>query len=69
MLEDVTQFLAMQLRFDDTNPIKEKTEYEDSIIEDLARMNIVPDRVSHTSDFFPEVSTFICVNFSGRFLS
>eukprot|EP01138_Halocafeteria_seosinensis_P010021 gb/GECG01010234.1/.p1 GENE.gb/GECG01010234.1/~~gb/GECG01010234.1/.p1 ORF type:complete len:784 (+),score=108.32 gb/GECG01010234.1/:1-2352(+) len=43
------------LRFDDTNPIKEKAEYEDSIIEDLARLDIVPDRVSHTSDFFPEI--------------
>jgi glutamyl-tRNA synthetase len=39
------------LRFDDTNPSKEKQEFEDSIIEDLALMGIKPDRTSYTSDY------------------
>ncbi|KAE8229788.1 hypothetical protein CF326_g5232 [Tilletia indica] len=42
----------MLLRFDDTNPSKEKAEFEESIIEDLALLGIKPDGVSHTSDHF-----------------
>lgn len=41
---------TMLLRFDDTNPSKEKQEFEDSIIEDLALMGIKPDKTSYTSD-------------------
>ncbi len=40
------------LRLDDTNPSKEKEEYQDAIIEDLALMGIRPDKVSFTSDYF-----------------
>ena len=43
------------LRFDDTNPSKEKEEFQDSIVEDLALLGIVPDKRSHTSDFFQEL--------------
>lgn len=43
------------LRFDDTNPSKEKVEFEESIIEDLALLGIKPDSTSHTSDFFDEL--------------
>merc|ERR1719498_2318541 len=43
------------LRFDDTNPSKEKSEFEESIVDDLARLNIKPDKVSHTSDYFDEL--------------
>lgn len=43
------------LRFDDTNPSKEKQEFEDSIITDLALLNIKPDMVSHTSDYFGQL--------------
>jgi len=42
----------MFLRFDDTNPTKEKQEYEDSIIKDLELMAIKPDAVTYTSDYF-----------------
>lgn len=40
------------LRFDDTNPAKEKLEFFDSIKDDLKVLGIVPDRISHTSDYF-----------------
>lgn len=43
---------TLLLRFDDTNPSKEKQEFQDAIIEDLALMGIKPDKVSHTSDWF-----------------
>lgn len=43
------------VRFDDTNPSKEKQEYEDAIIEDLALLGIKPNNVSHTSDYFDQL--------------
>eukprot|EP01114_Cavostelium_apophysatum_P006551 TRINITY_DN1791_c0_g1_i1.p1 TRINITY_DN1791_c0_g1~~TRINITY_DN1791_c0_g1_i1.p1 ORF type:complete len:763 (+),score=205.51 TRINITY_DN1791_c0_g1_i1:72-2291(+) len=43
------------LRFDDTNPSKEKEEFVESIIKDLATLNIVPSHISYTSDFFPQI--------------
>eukprot|EP01125_Pyxidicula_operculata_P006270 TRINITY_DN2177_c0_g1_i1.p1 TRINITY_DN2177_c0_g1~~TRINITY_DN2177_c0_g1_i1.p1 ORF type:complete len:716 (-),score=203.18 TRINITY_DN2177_c0_g1_i1:35-2182(-) len=43
------------IRFDDTNPRKEKDEFEDAIIEDLKTMEVVGDKVSHTSDYFDEI--------------
>ena len=43
------------LRFDDTNPAKEKGEYEEAILEDLKRLEIVPNKVSHTSDHFARI--------------
>ncbi|PNS21153.1 glutamate-tRNA ligase [Sphaceloma murrayae] len=43
------------LRFDDTNPLKEKQEFEDSIIYDLELMGIKPDQLTHTSDYFQEL--------------
>ncbi|KAF8319449.1 glutamate-tRNA ligase [Clavulina sp. PMI_390] len=43
------------IRFDDTNPSKEKAEFEDSIVEDLALMGIKGDKLSHTSDYFQEL--------------
>lgn len=47
----------MLLRFDDTNPSKEKGEYEDAILEDLKRLNITPASISHTSDWFEKILT------------
>ncbi len=40
------------MRFDDTNPAKEKTEFEDAILADLERLGVRPDAVTHTSDNF-----------------
>ncbi len=48
----------LHCRFDDTNPEKEKAEFEDAILGDLASINIFPDTVSHTSDFFPRFIEF-----------
>ena len=45
-------------RFDDTNPTKEKEEYHDAIVEDLALMGIRPDKTSYTSDYFEELYQF-----------
>ncbi|KAG9244707.1 putative glutamyl-tRNA synthetase, cytoplasmic [Calycina marina] len=46
---------TMLLRFDDTNPTKEKQEFEDSIIADLKLMNITPDKTSYTSDYLQDL--------------
>ncbi|TFK42481.1 glutamate-tRNA ligase [Crucibulum laeve] len=40
------------IRFDDTNPSKERTEFEDTILEDLKLLDIHGDVVTHTSDYF-----------------
>ena len=51
---------TLLLRFDDTNPLKEKQEFENSIVEDLALMGITADKTSHTSDYFQELYEY-CV--------
>ena len=38
------------LRFDDTNPLNEKIEYYEAILEGLSWLNIKPDMVKNTSD-------------------
>ncbi|KAI9268783.1 tRNA synthetases class I, catalytic domain-containing protein [Sporodiniella umbellata] len=43
------------IRFDDTNPSKEKTEFEESIKEDLALIGVDSSIVSHTSDYFDQM--------------
>lgn len=43
------------VRFDDTNPSKERTEFEDTILEDLQLMGIDGDVVTHTSDYFDQL--------------
>lgn len=43
------------IRFDDTNPSKEKVEFTQSIIEDLKLLGIKGDRVTHSSDYFQEM--------------
>lgn len=47
------------VRFDDTNPSKEKQEFEDSILSDLATLNIFPDKKSHTSDYFDKLQALM----------
>lgn len=42
----------MILRFDDTNPSKEKQEFVDNIIADIKTLGVEPDRVTYTSDYF-----------------
>lgn len=40
------------MRFDDTNPAKESSHFEQVILEDLKLLEVKPDRWSHTSDYF-----------------
>jgi glutaminyl-tRNA synthetase len=46
------------LRFDDTNPAKEETEYVDSIIEDVKWLGFNPDKVLYASDYFEQLYHF-----------
>ncbi|CAD5118054.1 DgyrCDS6794 [Dimorphilus gyrociliatus] len=48
------------MRFDDTNPAKESSEFEQVILEDLKLLGIKPDVFTHTSDHFDLISDF-CV--------
>ena len=40
------------LRFDDTNPEKEKDDYITGIIEDVKWLGYEPWKITHTSDYF-----------------
>jgi glutaminyl-tRNA synthetase len=46
------------LRFDDTNPSKEETEYVDSIIEDVKWLGFQPEMVLYASDYFEQLYQF-----------
>nr|KAF9338395.1 hypothetical protein BGZ91_008872 [Linnemannia elongata]KAG0073724.1 hypothetical protein BGZ90_011358 [Linnemannia elongata] len=46
------------IRFDDTNPSKEKEEYEHSIKEDLLKIGIDSSVVSYTSDYFDTIYNY-----------
>eukprot|EP00850_Spirogloea_muscicola_P005029 SM000022S07243 [mRNA] locus=s22:695485:699106:- [translate_table: standard] len=46
---------SLIVRFDDTNPAKEKEEFVDEILADLATLGIRADRVTYTSDYFPQL--------------
>lgn len=44
------------MRFDDTNPSKEKEEYVDSILSDIVKLGVdFKGRVTYTSDYFPQM--------------
>lgn len=45
----------MIVRFDDTNPSKEKQEYQDSILKDCELLGVKPDQVTYTSDYFDDL--------------
>ena len=49
----------MVLRFDDTNPLKEKIEFVENIQKDLKTLGIIPDEVTHTSDWFPQIQEYM----------
>jgi glutaminyl-tRNA synthetase len=46
------------LRFDDTNPAKEETEYVDSIIEDVKWLGYTPGKILYASDYFETLYQF-----------
>lgn len=46
------------IRFDDTNPSKEKDEYEKSIMEDLEMLGVKGDVLTYTSDHFQTLYDF-----------
>ncbi|BDA45805.1 Glutamate-tRNA ligase, cytoplasmic [Coccomyxa sp. Obi] len=46
----------MAIRFDDTNPAKENTEYVDAIIADVERLGLkFKGPITYTSDYFPQM--------------
>lgn len=46
---------ATNLRFDDTNPTTEETEYVDSIIEDVRWLGFEPAKIVYASDYFEQL--------------
>ena len=46
------------MRFDDTNPAKEKEDFEKIILEDVKMLKIKPDVFSYTSDHFELIQTY-----------
>lgn len=46
------------VRFDDTNPSKETSEFSEAILEDIKRLDITVDFMSHTSDHFDVIIEF-----------
>ena len=43
------------VRFDDTNPSKEKDEYVESIVADIKRLGLQFEKITYQSDYFPEL--------------
>ncbi|PIO27783.1 hypothetical protein AB205_0183640, partial [Aquarana catesbeiana] len=43
------------MRFDDTNPEKEKEDFEKVILEDVSMLQIKPDQFTYTSDHFEKI--------------
>lgn len=46
------------VRFDDTNPSKEKEEFQTAILEDLDMLGVKPDVVTFTSDYFQTIKGY-----------
>jgi glutamyl-tRNA synthetase len=49
---------SFRCRFDDTNPSKEKEEFQQSIVEDLKKLGVFPDVVTYTSDYFAQLKSY-----------
>lgn len=45
----------MIVRFDDTNPSKEKDDYVESILKDIKDLSVEYDRITYTSDYFDSI--------------
>lgn len=43
------------IRFDDTNPSKEKDEFVENILKDCETLGLDPDLITYTSDSFPQI--------------
>ncbi|GAB2292316.1 hypothetical protein Dimus_026564 [Dionaea muscipula] len=43
------------IRFDDTNPAKESSEFVENLLKDIETLGIVYDAVTYTSDYFPDL--------------
>ncbi|KAJ8752308.1 hypothetical protein K2173_003944 [Erythroxylum novogranatense] len=43
------------LRFDDTNPSKESSDFVDNLIKDVDTLGVKYETVTHTSDYFPQL--------------
>jgi glutaminyl-tRNA synthetase len=43
------------LRFDDTNPLTESTEYTDAIIRDIEWLGFTPSKITYASDYFKRI--------------
>jgi len=49
----------MVLRFDDTNPSKENDNFVENIKSDIKTMGIIPERVTYSSDYFPQMQEYM----------
>jgi glutamyl/glutaminyl-tRNA synthetase len=54
--------MFVQVRFDDTNPTKEKDEYVESIIKDMGTLGLQYKEITYTSDYFPQVRSTCAVH-------
>ena len=43
------------LRFDDTNPAKESSEFVDNLIKDVSTLGIEYSKITYTTDYFPQL--------------
>jgi glutamyl-tRNA synthetase len=46
------------VRFDDTNPSKEKEEFQEAIVEDLRKLDVTADVITYTSDYFDTIRRY-----------
>jgi glutamyl/glutaminyl-tRNA synthetase len=56
----------VQVRFDDTNPTKEKDEYVENIIKDMQTLGLKYKEITYTSDYFPQVCSHACSSSASR---